>query len=158
MSERRAVRIDFETQAVGKMRNEVSMTAPWGSGWEMATDEGGFHGGDDTAPPPLAYFATGFAGCFLTQVRAFAKRMDIQFSALSTSGYVEWWIETDGRKPYTTGPQQFAIDLNCETTASTDRLIELVEAAKRGCFVEQSLVSVPIKHRINQNGQLTEVD
>lgn len=29
MGERRAVRIDFETQAVGKMRNEVSMTATW---------------------------------------------------------------------------------------------------------------------------------
>lgn len=158
MGERRAVRIDFNTQAVGKMRNEVSMTATWGDGWQMATDEGEFHGGDDTAPPPLAYFATGLAGCFLTQVRAFAKRMNIQFTSLSTSGYVEWWLEADGRKPYTTGPQQFAIDLNCETAASTNQLIELVEAAKRGCFVEQSLVSVPIKHRIKHDGQTTEVD
>ena len=71
---------------------------------------------------------------------------------------MEWWLESDGRKPYTTGPRQFAIDLNCQTDATPEQLIELVEAAKRGCFVEQSLVSVPIKHRIKQGGQTTEVD
>ena len=43
-------------QAVGKMRNDldVRMTAPMEEHFTLATDEGPFHGGDATAPPPDA--------------------------------------------------------------------------------------------------------
>ena len=45
-----------EGRAVGKMRNEldVTMTEPMVERFAMATDEGSFHGGEATAPPPLA--------------------------------------------------------------------------------------------------------
>ena len=44
--------------ATGKMRNDldVRMTSPMLETFTMATDEGPFHGGDATAPPPLALF------------------------------------------------------------------------------------------------------
>lgn len=46
---------EAEGRSVGKMRNEI--TVSWIGGnegpWEMATDEGGFHSGENTAPPPL---------------------------------------------------------------------------------------------------------
>ncbi len=64
-----------EGRAVGKMRNEldVAMTAPMVERFSIATDEGPFHGGDASAPPPLAHFVAGLTGCIMTQIRAFAK-------------------------------------------------------------------------------------
>ena len=34
--------------------------------FELATDEGPFHGGDGTAPPPLALFTAALTGCLMT--------------------------------------------------------------------------------------------
>jgi len=159
MSERQIARLDFSAQAVGKMRNEVTVTASFGGEWGMATDEGPFHGGDDSAPPPLAYFATALAGCIMTQVRAFAKRLDIHITALSSTGWVEWWLEPGPQRTYRSGATEFGVELVCESPASNDKLVELVNAAKRGCFVEQSLVNaVPIHHRLVHNGSTTEID
>jgi uncharacterized OsmC-like protein len=60
--------------AVGKMRNEVTVVLGNGGGtFEMATAEGPMHGGESSAPPPLAYFATGLTACLMTQIRAFSK-------------------------------------------------------------------------------------
>jgi len=71
-------------QATGKMRNEldVTMTKPVQEHFSLATDEGPFHGGDATAPPPLALFVGGLTGCIMTQLRAFAKRMDVTIDDL----------------------------------------------------------------------------
>jgi len=65
--------------ATGKMRNDldVRMVEPFEEQFTLATDEGPFHGGDATAPPPLALFVGGLTGCIMTQLRAFAKRMDV---------------------------------------------------------------------------------
>ena len=67
-------------QATGKMRNDldVAMISPMVERFTLATDEGPFHGGDATAPPPLALFVGGLTGCIMTQLRAFAKRMDVE--------------------------------------------------------------------------------
>ena len=47
--------------AAGKMRNDlqVKMIEPMLEEFTLATDEGPFHGGDATAPPPLALFIGG---------------------------------------------------------------------------------------------------
>ncbi len=60
-------------RAVGKMRNEldVRMTKPMEERFELATDEGPFHGGEASAPPPLALFIASLTGCLMTQIRAF---------------------------------------------------------------------------------------
>ena len=59
------IRVNAETQGGQKKRAEV-----WGetvggakrnSRWEMHCDEGRAVGGEDTAPPPLAYFSAGIA-------------------------------------------------------------------------------------------------
>ena len=66
-------------KATGKMRNDldVHMVEPMEEHFTLATDEGPFHGGDATAPPPLALFVGGMTGCIMTQLRAFARRMDV---------------------------------------------------------------------------------
>ena len=66
MEEEKRFDVEFEGsgRATGKMRNDISVTfKTMGETFELATDEGGFHGGDGTAPPPLALF-TAESGSF----------------------------------------------------------------------------------------------
>jgi uncharacterized OsmC-like protein len=136
--------------ATGKMRNDldVKMVEPFEEQFTLATDEGPFHGGDATAPPPLALFVGGLTGCIMTQLRAFAKRMDVIIDDLQVETTVKWKWMPKGRI-YETAPESFDIDILLSSSSETKRQIELVNAAKKGCFVEQTL-SVPntITHRI----------
>ena len=137
-------------QAVGKMRNEldVRMTEPMLETFTLATDEGPFHGGDASAPPPLALFVGGLTGCIMTQLRAFARRMDIVIDDLRVETTVRWRWMPKGRI-YETAPQSFDIDIFLTSEAPLERQVELVNAAKKGCFVEQTLaVGNTITHRI----------
>ena len=63
------------------MRNDIVVNWPAsGEKFDLATDKGAFHGGDATAPPPLALFVAGLTGCVMTQIRAFAKRFSIELT------------------------------------------------------------------------------
>ena len=47
-------------RSTGRMRCDVRVDMPaWKEHWDLATDEGAFHGGEATAPPPLALFTAG---------------------------------------------------------------------------------------------------
>lgn len=145
-----AVVFECTGQATGKMRNDldVRMTSPMVEEFTLATDEGPFHGGDATAPPPLALFVGGLTGCLMTQLRAFAKRLGVTLDDLRVETRVEWlWTPT--APTYETAPKSFAIDVIIESQDPTDRLLELITAAKKGCFIEQTLgQSNVIRHRL----------
>lgn len=137
---RAVVQFNCTGTAVGKMRNEldVRMVQPMEEQFTLASDEGPFHGGDATAPPPLALFVGGLTGCIMTQIRAFAKRMDVGLTDLRVETRVQWDWEAQGRV-YETAPRSFEIDILIDSDAPQDRQIALVEAAKKGCFIEQTL-------------------
>ncbi len=149
-----------EGRAVGKMRNEldVTMTEPMVERFSMATDEGPFHGGDATAPPPLAHFIAGLTGCIMTQIRAFARRMDVVVDDLTVIAEVRWQWTPKGRI-YETAPKSFHIDVLLDSPSPLDDQIALVQAAKRGCFVEQTLgVANSVSHRIRSGDGFVSVD
>lgn len=136
--------------AVGKMRNEleVQMVAPMRESFTMATDEGAFHGGDATAPPPLAMFVGSLTGCIMTQIRAFAKRLKVPLNGLVVDVRVMWDWQSTGRT-YETAPKSFEIDVSIDSDAPLEAQRDLVETAKKGCFIEQTLgVKNTISHRI----------
>ncbi|MEL6521786.1 MAG: OsmC family protein, partial [Pseudomonadota bacterium] len=110
--------------------------------------EGPFHGGDATAPPPLALFVGGLTGCLMTQLRAFARRMDVMIDDLRVETTVRWqWTPHD--RIYETAPKSFDIDIFLESSSPMEDQIALIRAAKKGCFVEQTLtVANTISHRI----------
>lgn len=145
------VQFDCKGRAAGKMRNEldVTMSKPFAEGpYSMATDEGSFHGGDGTAPPPLALFVAGLTGCIMTQIRAFAKRLKVSLNDLNVETRVVWDWEAKG-KVYETGPRSFEIDIFIDSDDSIDKQLELVAAAQKGCFLEQTLgQSNTINHRL----------
>ncbi|GAA6200053.1 OsmC family protein [Aquicoccus sp. SU-CL01552] len=137
---RAVVRFDCTGRAVGKMRNEldVRMVEPMEEHFELATDEGPFHGGDASAPPPLALFVGGLTGCIMTQIRAFAKRMGVALNDLQVEARVAWDWEKAGRL-YETAPKFFEIDVLIDSDAPLDLQLDLVQAARKGCFIEQTL-------------------
>jgi len=145
------VQFDCHGVATGKMRNEltVNMVQPFAEGpFEMASDEGPFHGGDSTAPPPLALFVASLTGCIMTQMRAFVKRLGVTISDLKVDTRVVWDWEAKDRV-YETAPHSFEIDVMLDSPDSEAEVVTLIETAKKGCFLEQTLgVTNIINHRI----------
>lgn len=58
---RREIVITLEAETLERQRKIARVHAGRGSTFEMICDEGQYLGGDDTAPPPLAYFSAGVA-------------------------------------------------------------------------------------------------
>ncbi len=154
------VQFDCHGKATGKMRNElaVHMIKPFKEGpFELATDEGPFHGGDATAPPPLALFIAGLTGCIMTQIRAFAKRMDVTLKDLDVKTSIVWDWEAKGRL-YETAPQSFDIDVLIESDDDEEKVIALINAARKGCFIEQTLGRTnTIRHRLKSGNGWIDV-
>ena len=137
--------------ATGKMRNEldVTMVKPFEERFTLASDEGAFHGGDGSAPPPLALFVAGLTGCLMTQIRAFAKRLGVTVDDLDVECRVVWNWAKAGRV-YETGPKSFEIDVLLDSPDPVEDRLALIEAAKKGCFIEQTLGRAnTIRHRLN---------
>ncbi|MEM8872232.1 MAG: OsmC family protein [Pseudomonadota bacterium] len=134
----------------GKMRNDISVEWPMmKERFELATDEGPFHGGDGTAAPPLALFTAALTGCLMTQLRAFAKRLDIPLRHVEVRARLHWTGEQEGNQPYVTAPVGFSLDVELDTDAQPSAQHRLLEAAKKGCFLEQTLAQgVIVGHRL----------
>lgn len=134
----------FECDAsnVGGMRTDmqVRMVKPDLMAFELASDEGAFHGGGGTAPPPLTYFAAGLASCLMTQLRAFSKRLRIEVGEMKVSVRCHWQGTQTGREPYVTAPVSFDLDIELQTATALEDQLRLIEAAKKGCFIEQTLM------------------
>lgn len=143
----------------GKMRNDIAVEWPaMKERFQLATDEGPFHGGDGTAPPPLALFTAALAGCLMTQIRAFAKRLAIDVRHVEVRARLAWHAEQEGSGPYVSHPKSFDLDVDIDSAAPPERLRELLVAAKRGCFIEQSLAEgVTVGHRLKLDGAWHDV-
>lgn len=152
MAEEKRFDIVFEGRgkASGTMRNDISVDfVTMDESYEMATDEGPFHGGDGTAPPPLALFTAALTGCLMTQLRAFSKRLRVPIGACEVNARLHWQGVQSGREPYVTEPVSFSLDVDLKSDAPHEDQVRLIEAAKKGCFIEQSLAKgVIVGHRM----------
>ncbi len=141
-------------RATGKMRNDISVNWPMmKESFELATDEGAFHGGDGTAPPPLALFTAALTGCLMTQIRAFSKRLNIPIGEVVVKARLHWKGEQEGSDPYVTSPVGFEMDVDLDSTASAEDMQRLLASAKKGCFIEQTLAQgLVVEHRLKIDG------
>ena len=160
LPEKAKVRFDCVGQATGKMRNElkVMMKLPFEEGpFELATDEGSFHGGDSSAPPPLAMFVAGLTGCIMTQIRAFAKRLQVSLNDLQVETRAVWNWQAKGRV-YETAPDAFEIDILIDSSDEQSKVVTLIQTAKKGCFLEQTLGRAnTIRHKMKTSDGWLEV-
>ncbi|MCE0504096.1 OsmC family protein [Roseivivax sp. GX 12232] len=145
---------DSEGVCVGKLRNEVTNTAhkPFQVSRMLATDEGTFQGGEDTAPTPLEFFLTGLVGCLMTQIRVFAKKKKIPIGDLTVSCRAHWEAVADPDMPYAARPAGFVIDISLDSDAPEEAVRALLDGAKRACFVEATLAQKnDIQHNLRLN-------
>lgn len=140
--------------STGKMRNDIKVHfATMNESFELATDEGPIHGGDSTAPPPLALFTAALTGCIMTQIRAFSKRLKVPVGQVTVNAKLHWRGEQIGRDPYTTAPVGFDLDIDFDSTASKNDQMRLLETAKKGCFIETTLMQgLAVGHRLQIDG------
>jgi len=156
------VTYELHGRSVGKMRNEVTGRQVEPSvepEFNMASDEAGFHGGEGSAPLPLAYFCTGLVTCLMTQIRAFSKRLRIDLKGVNVKATIKWKATSQGRNPYEAVPVNFLLDVDMDSTASLEEKTRLLEAAKKGCFIEATLANpIPVNHRIKQDESYVKID
>lgn len=125
--------------------------------YELPTDEGGIHGGDGSAPYPLAYFTSALTACVMTQIRALSKRLNITVDDLSVNTCCHWEARQLGNARYHSAPIEFTMDIDIKGGASDSGKPRLIEAAVKGCFVERSLRPGLVKHRLRVDGGWVDV-
>lgn len=143
----------------GKMRCDVNVDfVTTGESFELATDEGSIHGGENTAPPPLALFTGALAGCLMTQIRAFAKRLKIDVRGVEIKTRLHWEAEQIGHEPYVGAPVGFNLDVDIDSDAEPHDLKRLLDAARKGCFLEATLDRAnSITHRLRIDDEWVNV-
>lgn len=156
MPENRLFEVVFDSEGVcvGKLRNEVTNTAhkPFQVSRMLATDEGHFQGGEDTSPTPLEFFLTGLVGCLMTQIRVFAKKKRIDLNHLTVRCRAHWEAIADPDMPYAARPVGFEIDIDVESDTPENAIHDLIDGARRACFVEATLAQEnEVRHTLRLN-------
>jgi uncharacterized OsmC-like protein len=116
--------------------------------FQLATDEGAFHGGKGTAPPPLALFTASLCGCVMTQIKAFGKKLNIQVSEIKIDATMEWNGTITDEGPYLAECKGYNLDIDIISNETLGRKKKLLNAAIKGCFIEASLKPGLVKHRL----------
>lgn len=150
---------DVEGKNLAKFRNDITVHKRFRHpvSVELPTDEGAGHGGDGTAPYPLAYFAAGLTACVMTQLRAFSRRLGVPVGEFSVNTRCHWEATQIGNAPYESAPIAFTMDIDLGDEASEEDKRRLIAAAEKGCFVEQALKPGIVKHRLKAAGGWVEL-
>jgi uncharacterized OsmC-like protein len=141
----------------GSMRNDIDVSfESMNETFKLATDEGAFHGGKGTAPPPLALFTASLCGCIMTQIKTFGKKLKIEVSEIKIDASMEWQGQILEEGPYKASCNGYNLDIDIISEEPVQRKKQLLEAAINGCFIEASLKPGIVKHRLkDKNNWIT---
>jgi len=150
---------DVEGRNTAKFRNDIVVHKRFRHpvSVELPTDEGAGHGGDGTAPYPLAYFAAGLTACIMTQLRAFSRRLNVPVAEFTVNTRCHWEARQVGNAPYESAPIAFTMDIDLGGDASEADKRRVIAAAEKGCFVETALKPGIVKHRLKVGDNWVEV-
>lgn len=160
--ERRHFEVNLIANAEAGMRKRA-VVKPNLEGWspfEIACDEGTALGGEDSAPPPLAYLAAGVAFCLLTHLQGQSRRWGMQLDTLR----VEQRMRFSNGPPETAEAGEDIDDLGCcegveihviaEGSETPERIQTLVDHSRQACMALQSLANAtPHQTHVHLNGQ-----
>ncbi len=144
-------RMEFEVNLVAesldkmKKRATVEPNLPsWGT-FSITCDEGGALGGDDTAPPPLGYLASGIAFCLLTHLSSFirAKKLKIDNLRIEQRMKFSTSLVTEAEKDADLhgncdGLETYVI---VESSESEENIRELIKVSEQSCMALQAIVN-----------------
>jgi uncharacterized OsmC-like protein len=151
---------DAEGRNTGGFRNDVTVRRPGGlpgEVYELPTDEGPGHGGNSSAPYPLAYFTSALTACVMVQLRAFARRLKIELGDIAVNTRCHWERQQVGGAPYVSAPVAFTMDVDLGPEVPEADQRRLLAAAERGCFIEASLKPGIVRHRLRIKDDWVEV-
>ena len=155
--QKRQVVLNVEVESLDRMRKKATVTVehPRGSTFEIICDEGPYLGGDDSAPPPLAYFCAGVAFCLMTQLSRYAAIAKLKLKKATLRQTTRFFMEGS----FLTGTIQggaLGVEtlVDIESDEPVEKIRELVAIADRSCFASQSMVQpVPTRVRVTLNGE-----
>lgn len=151
---------DAEGRNTGGFRNDITVRRPGGlpsEVYDLPTDEGPGHGGNSSAPYPLAYFTSALTACVMVQLRAFARRLKIEVADIAVDTRCHWERVQQGSAPYVSAPVAFTMDIDLGAAVPEADQRRLLAAAEKGCFIETALKPGVVRHRLKIKDQWVEV-
>ena len=111
-------------------------------------------GGDDTAPPPLAFFLAGILFCLMTKVPQYATVLKVPVDKVTMKG--RWGMHTEGsalQGTLQTDPIGLDIEIQLDSDASDEDLARLIRVATRACYSTQAVrQAVPTQIQVEVKG------
>ena len=116
--------------------------------------------GDDTAPPPLAFFAAGIGFCLMTHLTDILTARKIQVDSLKLEQRIKFQtnLGTMRELGYTTEGECQMVETHVliESPESTERIQDLLNEAEGACMAHHALRNpIPWSTRLVHNGEQT---
>lgn len=150
--------VNLVAEASERMRKRARVE-PNLDGWsafEIACDEGLALGGEDTAPPPLAYLSAGVAFCLLTHLQEFSRQWGLSIDSLRVEQRMRFSKEREAAGPggrargHCDGVETHVL---VESSEDAARIRELVDRAWHACMAMQAIVNAtPQETHLHLNG------
>lgn len=144
--------------SVGKMRKESTTRIETTSGtvmieFEIASDESPILGGEETAPPPLAYFTSSIAFCLMTQITRYANMRKLDLQDLKMTTIVHYRNKGSVLKGTVEGiVDSIESTIEIDSSETEETINTLVRDAERGCYVHYALTQpMVVNNRIVYN-------
>ncbi|MCM2375294.1 OsmC family protein [Aporhodopirellula aestuarii] len=148
--QKREVVLRLEAESLDNMRKQatVRVDQPKGSTFQIICDEGPYLGGDDSAPPPLAYYSASIAFCLLTQLSRYASIKKLNIHSMKLSQETRFAMEGSVVKGTLAGRGvEVVTNLDIESDESEETIRQMIEVGKNSCFIHQSIMN-PVPSRI----------
>lgn len=145
-------------KSAGGMRKESAVNVESTTGqvvmtYDIASDEGELLGGNNTAPPPLAFFTSSIAFCLMTQISRYAHMRKLDLTDVRMTTVVHYRNQGSVLRGDVLGlVESIESTVEIDSNESDETVQQLLEDAERGCYVHNALVNpIQVKNRLLHN-------
>jgi uncharacterized OsmC-like protein len=139
----------------------VTCSIPGYSGFTLTADEGTSYYGDDSAPPPLAYFGAGIAFCLLTHLQALVHAYKLNVRSIRIEQQLRYSTTLATTMATNAAPDGRCDGLETHLLIDSDepaaKIQELARHAEAACMAHQTVLRpTPATLHVVLNG--SEID
>ena len=163
LNERGHFQVNLVAQAGARQQKSatVACSIPGYSAFTLTADEGTSYYGDDSAPPPLAYFGAGIAFCLLTHLQALVHAYKLDVRSIRIEQQLRYSTTLATTMATLSAPDGRCDGLETHVLIDSDepaeRIRQLTNHAETACMAHQTVLRpTPATLRVVLNG--TEID
>ena len=122
------------------METEIRLFKPIGSSFRFLCDEVPEHGGNESAPPPLAYLAAGVGFCYMTQLGRYAhilKKDLAGYSLIQENAFVV--AGTAAQDDWSTTAEPVDTSVFIDSDEVDEVATDFVRTGERTCFLHAAM-------------------